>query len=388
MIPEHITKLAEKYLQGTATSEEKQILHQWFDETNPGDTEIVVTPSPITTEAFGAQTFTELMAIIQQDKEVKSEKRRYILPYWRMAAAAVFILIAGVSAYFIFEGQKVETTTALQSAPPVQADLKPGGNIAVLTLSDGSAIVLDSAGTGTISQQGGTQVVKMADGQLAYKDAVGTSNKVMYNTLSTPKGGQYQLTLPDGSLVWLNAASSITFPTQFTGNERSVTLDGEAYFEVATNAKMPFVVQTDEKKVMVLGTQFNVNAYKEEPVFKTTLLEGSVAVSNATGEVKLVPGQEASIHPATKNIKLAPADVEQAIAWKNGLFSFYNADLKTVMRQVARWYDVEVVYEGEPSGQRFVGEVPRNSKASEVLKILELSNVNYRIEGKKIIVTP
>jgi len=271
-----------------------------------------------------------------------------------------------------------------------QNDFLPGKNTAILTLADGSTIVLDSAKNGALTSQGNTKVIKLNNGQLAYSSS-GATNEVLYNTMSTPRGGQYKLVLSDGSKVWLNAASSIHYPTSFPGNERKVEITGEAYFEVAHDAKKPFKVSVNNMEVQVLGTHFNVNAYRDERTINTTLLEGSVKVTKGSSMSILKPGQQAIIQQAGDDKKITVEnniDVEAVIAWKNGYFSFTNADMTAVMRQISRWYDVDIVYEGKIPDRKFGGEISRNLNASQALKILQASKVHFRIEGKKIIVLP
>ncbi|HEX2536291.1 MAG TPA: FecR domain-containing protein [Chitinophagaceae bacterium] len=388
MVPEQIRQLAEKYLQGTATEEEARRLHEWYDNAQTGDTEVIITRRPETAEDFGAATFAGIKALIVAEKE--KENGGTVLRLWprRLAVAALVLLMAGAAVVYYNGRSRPGGGTPVARLPIPPTDLAPGGNKALLTLADGRTLVLDSAADGTLARQGGTQVIKLNDGRLAYRNEAPGAGAPGYNTLRTPKGGQYQVTLPDGSTVWLNAATTLKFPAAFTGSERRVELEGEAYFEITPDKTKPFTVHTPEGSVQVLGTHFNVNAYSDEAACRTTLLEGRVAVSASGNRVQLRPGQEAAIAPGSGSIKVGAADVEEAVAWKNGYFSFDNADLPAVMRQVARWYDVEVVYEGSPPAERFTGEVPRGSKASEVLKILELSNIRFRIEGKKIIVKP
>jgi transmembrane sensor len=226
---------------------------------------------------------------------------------------------------------------------------------------------------------------------LQYNNAGKNGTEVLYNTLSTPRGRQFQLVLPDGSRVWLNSASSITFPTAFTGKDRLVKLEGEAYMEVAKDASHPFKVSINEMQVEVLGTHFNINGYVNEVLVKTTLLEGRVKVrSSATNQQAiLVPGEQAQINRQNQTInKIKDVDVDAEVAWRFGNFQFNNADLKTVMRQLERWYDVEVVYNGEVPDREFLGTIPRRLNLSKVLTLLQGQNVHFKIDGKKIIVSP
>ncbi|SIO38172.1 FecR family protein [Chitinophaga niabensis] len=313
----------------------------------------------------------------------KPSRIRRILPY---AAAAALIAFAVTGLIYFFQpatrGEQI-----LSEGVPYQ--VMPGGNKAVLTLADGSQITLDSTGNGAIANQGNVQVIKLDSGQLAY-NAVreGAEGEMRYNTLATPKGGQFRVILPDGSKVWLNAASSLRFPTAFTGKEREVQLTGEAYFEIARNPGLPFKVNVKGMMVQVLGTNFNIMAYDDEMNIQTTLLEGAVKVNKGTQAVQLKPGQQAQLN-ATGSMSVSEnVDVEGVVAWKNGYFHFNHESLEGVMRQVGRWYDAEITYEGTIPGREFGGKIGRGSDIKDVLKILELSNVHFRIEGKKIIVTP
>jgi len=308
---------------------------------------------------------------------------------WLLAAssvAAMLLITAGI--YFLNNKKNTPVATA-QLQSKFGNDVAPGGDKAMLTLADGSAIVLDSANNGLVAKQGNSNIEKPANGQLVYNTQKATDNiAVQYNVLTTPRGGQYRIVLPDGTKVWMNAASYLKFPTAFTGNKRNVELKGEAYFEVAQNAEQPFEIAVNNMQVQVLGTSFNINGYEDESNIKTSLIDGKVKVVSENNASILAPGHEAIMNKNTNDIKVAAADVEDAIAWKNNVFSFQNADIPTIMRQIARWYDVEISYEGKVSTEKFVGEVSRNSNVSEVLKILELNKVHFKIEGKKITVLP
>ena len=263
----------------------------------------------------------------------------------------------------------------------------PGSNKAILTLADGSTIILQSAINGIVAQQGNTKISKSADGQLVYKSLNEKPTEVLINSIATPKGGQYQLVLSDGSIVWLNAASSLRFPAAFAGSERKVELSGEAYFEVAKNASMPFKVEVAGKgEVEVLGTHFNVNAYSDEATVNTTLVEGRVkvkALANRDSRI-IAPGEQAQLEGNGRISINKDADTEQAMAWKNGTFNFSHAELGVVMRQLSRWYDVDIKFEGPVSQRQFSGEIQRDLKLSQVLKLLEKNNVFCSLQGKNI----
>lgn len=305
---------------------------------------------------------------------------------WFRYAAAI-ILIFGIGSYLFLSNQKRETTLATKNnSVPVPNDILPGSNRALLTLSDGRSIALDSATNGQLAMQSGSRVVKK-DGQIIYNAENISAKNVVYNSMSTPRGGQYKLTLPDGTKVWLNAATSITFPIAFVGKERRVKITGEVYFEVAKNAQHPFVVDVDGKSLVeVLGTSFNINSYQDEKEIKTTLIEGSVKVTNQNKHTVIVPGQQAII-PSDQQLRIVNADVDQVIAWKNGKFNFNNADLYTVMRQLGRWYDIQINYEGNISNEIFQGELTRDLTLSQVLKILSKMEIKFRLEGKTLIVS-
>jgi ferric-dicitrate binding protein FerR (iron transport regulator) len=319
-----------------------------------------------------------------------------------MAAAAVVLLLVG-----LFQLWRTSRTEVSVQAPVVI--VAPGGNRAVLTLASGQKILLDSAATGVLAEQGNTHVQKLGDGKIAYeaggRGGDGTRGAVapLYNTLTTPRGGQYQLTLPDGTKVWLNAASSITYPTAFTGNSRTVEMTGEAYFEVAHDKKRPFTVKAGGQTIQDIGTHFNVNVYADEPAQVTTLLEGAVSVDGH----RLRPGERATVTGATGtrttasgttgsgttgsggNIQITQGDPDQAVAWKNGLFNFTDAGVETVMRQLSRWYNVDVTYEGNIPPRQFTGMIGRSLTLNQVLAGLTKERVHYQIEkGNRLIITP
>lgn len=392
-IPQNIQTLIEKYQAGTANAEEKLILNEWYNSFSDAETEIITTEEE-TEQQISDRIKTRLLTTIDREQESTVAKPRR---KWQMTAAAAIILALGVT-YFIVTSKspKQELVKTQPTKPQLKNDIAPGGNKAILTLADGSAIVLDSAANGTIGQQGNIEVRKLNNGLLAYKingKQVTENDEAFYNTISTPRGGQYQVTLADGTMVWLNAASSIRFPVAFNGKERKVEITGEAYFEVAKNKVMPFKVKTSLSEVQVLGTHFNVNAYDDEAAVKTTLLEGSVKISAANQISKyLKPGQQALINNHSMGLGgriavLDNADIEEAMAWKNGRFQFKSADLKSILRQISRWYDVDIVYKGNVN-LHFTGQLPRNNNASKVFEKLALTGeVHFKLDGKTIIVS-
>ncbi len=313
--------------------------------------------------------------------------------YWLAAASVIILFIAGYTFLNLNKTSKFPAKSLANTN--VQPNILPGGSRATLTLADGRTIVLDSVQNGKVSTQGNIQIIKLEDGKLAYEGNVKESNTIQYNTISTPRGGEYKIALSDGSLVWLNAASSITFPTSFSGDKREVKITGEAYFEVAHNAKMPFHVLVSTSlaglpntDIKVIGTHFNVNAYADEGSIKTTLLEGSVQVSVANQSVKIMPGQQA-VESETGKINVdSHVDIESVIAWQKGKFYFNESSIQAIMKQVSRWYNVDVEYNGAVN-KVFEGSVSRNVSAQDFFKILSATGgVHFSIEGKKVIVSP
>lgn len=373
LTPEQISSLADKLLKGTISPEEKVLFENWYN---------TLPEEKVEWEDDEVNSARELQA--RMFRNIKKEKT--IVTKWYWAAASILILfIAGITYHYNSKGK--------QDLLPAAARLKtknniiPGSNKATLTLANGEVIVLDKEHNGTLAKQGSVQIIKLNNGQLAYQagQANDAGKQVSFNTLSTPPGGQYQITLPDGTVVWMNAVSSLTFPTAFTGKDRTVKLKGEAYFEVTANEHQPFIVSVNNMDVQVLGTRFNVMAYEDEQVVKTTLLQGMVKVAADNKAVLLKPGQQAKMkHSGEMNV--IPVNVEEVVAWKNGIFSFNDATIQEVMQQIARWYDVEVVYpDGIPKGL-FRGEIDRTADISTVLEILEVSGVKCTVNGHKILV--
>jgi ferric-dicitrate binding protein FerR (iron transport regulator) len=269
------------------------------------------------------------------------------------------------------------------------ADIKPGGNKAILTLADGRRIDLDTTANGVLANQGNSRVAKLSNGQLAYNNIAKQPLVLAYNSLSTPRAGQFMVRLPDGTRVWLNNASVLRYPVAFTGPDRTVELAGEAYFEVAKDAAHPFRVKVqDSATVEVLGTSFNIMAYSDEPAERTTLIDGSIRVTRDNQSTLLKPAEQSALE-GTGKLRVTPdVDVQEVIAWKNGYFQFDHASLQTTMRQLARWYDIDVVYEGQIPEHEFQGKIQRSLLLSDVLKGLENDQVHFRLDGRKLIVTP
>lgn len=382
---EHIRILLQRYREGRCTPEEIQLIENWYQQQldksawdfQPGE-------EAITGNRIKARML-ERLSLSGETTPVKAIPF-YQKKWYRMAAAAGLLLLLAAGAKY---WMGMSTPPPAQKAAPMVQDAKPGGNKAVLTLSNGEHILLDSAANGQLPQQGNAQVQQVVNGQLVYQATANNASSIVYNTLTTPRGGQYQLQLPDGTQIWLNAASSITYPTTFAGKERSVSITGEVYFEVAPNVHQPFRVKAGSLAIDVLGTHFNVNAYTDEASVSTTLLEGSVKVSKGNQSRQLAAGEQANISPEGQMTYIKHADLDQVMAWKNGKFIFgEKADIYTVMRQIARWYDVDVVYEGKVN-QHFWGSMSREANASQVFKLLEATGgVHFVLEGKKVTVMP
>lgn len=329
--------------------------------------------------------------VLEKGKKQLSDRirSRRVFIVRRMTIAASVIFLLGIGIYFLFldkKGNDIAKNNGTQHQK-FKTDVAPGGNKAILTLADGSTIVLDNVSNGAITQQGGTNVIKLDNGVLAY-NAINTNEaEVLYNTITTPRGGQYQLTLADGSKVWLNAASSLRFPAIFFGKERKVELTGEAYFEIAKNVNMPFKVEVKKMVVQVLGTHFNINSYDDEAVIKTTLLEGAVSVKKDNNLRQLSAGQQAQLNNKGEIELIDNVDTEETIAWKNGKFIFTGNDIQSVMRQLGKWYDIEVEYRGDLTNEEFVGIISRNVNISQILEMLEKTRaVNFEIKDRKVIV--
>ena len=397
--------LLEKYLANSCSQEELDMLLASVSE-NAGSDELRVTLEAFWEQVRGEKPTPEVdaaalfQAILQREGEF-GRKRRLRRRQARYRAVALSAVLAIAAAWGI--------VLMLRPAPPTPVkpivaahsrfknDVQPGGNKAVLVLANGQTIVLDSANNGMLATQGGMKVIKLSNGQLAYRAGQGDQDSPpVYNTISTPRGGQYELVLQDGTRIWLNAESSIRFPTVFTGKDRSVELSGEAYFEVAPRAANPFKIymlnqspgtEKSRKEIDVLGTKFNVMAYEEEKVIRTTLLEGAIAVGDESGKDLMKPGQQAEWQPAMSGVRITDdADIDAAVAWKNGFFSFDRSDIRTIMRQLSRWYDLKVTYKDAGTAKTFWGGIQKDLPLSDVLRILEKSGVEFSIDGKNVIV--
>ena len=305
--------------------------------------------------------------------------------FWKWSAAAAVLLVTGSVGYKMYH--KPSQSLAAKTATVIKNDIAPGANRAILTLSNGSQVVLTGARNGLLGQQGNTKIIQLANGKLTYEAGNdGQAQPIAYNTITTPRGGQYQVTLPDGTKVWLNAASSLRFPAAFTGSDRTVQVTGEAYFEVAQDKAKPFIVQAGETETRVLGTSFNVMAYGDEKAVRTTLLDGAVRMDKGDLNTLLKPGEQGSFDTQAGTMSTKKVNVRATIAWKDGYYYFDRTKTEDVMRQISRWYDVDIVYQGGIPQDEIVGKIPRTAYVSEVLHVMELIGLRFKIEGRKIIV--
>ncbi|SMC52649.1 FecR family protein [Pedobacter africanus] len=380
MTKEQFIVLFEKCASGYCTAEELAQLENYQDDFE------------LTVKEWSAEMGSsdevrqQILEKLRSQISAEGEKRRSNFRYW-VAAASVLIFLAAGTWFWVNTKDEHQIVRSDSGATII----KPGRNRAILTLADGKKLDLDDAATGIISRQGASILSKTADGKLAYGTNTDRSDKnaVAYNTIETPRGGQYQLTLADGTEVWMNAGSSLKYPTSFRGKERKVELTGEAYFEVAKNKEKPFSVVLNGMKVEVLGTHFNVMAYNDENVIETTLLEGSVKLTKDGSSTMLIPNQQGVLNNGASNFRVRAVNTENVIAWKNGFFKFDDENIETIMRKVARWYDVDVTYKGNLKPQNFGGNVPRFKDISQLLTTLELTGtVHFKIDGRRITVMP
>jgi transmembrane sensor len=377
--PIDIRELAEKWAKGKLTQEERDRFEKWYRDFN--DEEINLDDSRhANAEEIRRTILNKINAEIY--REDPSSKKGQILPLWtRIAAAASILLFLSIGGYFLLHKPVTNQEVGIKPGT-FKNDVLPG-NKAILTLANGQKIVVNDAKNGTIAQQGSTNISKTANGNIVYAPA-STDADITYNTYTIPRGGgKHSLVLADGTLAVLDASSSIRYPTAFLGKDRKVEITGQVYFEVVHNSAKPFFVTAKGQTIEDIGTRFNINVFDDEPGVKTTLLEGSIKVAGTL----LKPGQQAIQNDNGKISVLSNVNTAEVIAWKNDLFMFTsNTTLPIVMKQLSRWYDLDVVYQGAGKVYHFGGDMPRNSKLSEVLKILAYSGVQFAVDGKKIIV--
>jgi ferric-dicitrate binding protein FerR (iron transport regulator) len=377
--------LYKKYLEGQCTPEEIEQLEAYGDdigmpdnswENDLGDRE---------------KLFNALQHKLQESIGYEGGARRtwYARRWFSMAASVLILLSISFGLWKVSKHQNQEQQQNYATAP-INKKIVPGSNKAYLTMANGSVITLNGAANGTLASQSGIKVDKVKEGLLKYttNDKV-SSEETAFNLITTPRGGKYQVELADGTRVWLNSATSLKYPANFTGKERRVELSGEAYFEVAKNPSKPFLVTVNGVTVRVLGTHFNIMGYNDEKAVKTTLLEGSVKLSYNAHEALLKPGEQGLLNTSQTGFEVSNVDVDDVVAWKNGFFAFNNEDIQTIMKRISRWYDVDVVFPEQFKRKNFGGTVSCFDDVSQVLKSLELTgSIHFKIEGRRIIVMP
>ena len=378
-----IQELAHKYLKGQLTHSEQLEFDEWFK--SEGNENIYIDENIAESEDRHRQLI--LSRINEQIKAVQDVKVKTIWP--RIVAAASILLFLSLGGYFILNKKPTQQIVKNQ-----KQEIIPGTNKATLTLANGQKIILTRGLNGRLAQQGSTLVQVNSSNSITYTSSSANSSlatQVQFNTLSTVRGEQspYPLVLADGTRVWLNAESSITFPTSFSGKERVVKITGEAYFEVVHNALHPFKVKVRNQTIEDLGTQFNINAYPDESVMKTTLINGKVKISAGSQVAVLKPGFQAVVSPSGSSVVVQAADLDQVMAWKNGNFEFEGTPLKDIMRQISRWYDVDISYTGTIENVEFGGLISRSKNINEILSMLETTkSVHFKLEGRRILVMP
>ncbi|HEY9195630.1 MAG TPA: FecR domain-containing protein [Mucilaginibacter sp.] len=399
---DRLRSLLEQYFNDAISDADREELLSYLND-NPGEVFRAVDEEMLDLEGapgFDNARAQKVLADIKADPRFKKDNAIIPVPVigksnivklyagW-VKVAAVVLIFASVGFYFVRRQKMgaVKNEVAVNRA----ARIVPGGNKAILTLATGRSIVLDSVANGALASNGKSQVNKVGDGKLVYDVLPNAThagvNAVLYNTLTIPPGGQYQLVLPDGTQVWLNSSSSLSYPTEFTGNSRTVKLTGEAYFEVAKNKDKPFYVEMNNVQVKVLGTHFNISAYADDNDLTTTLLEGSVQISKNGSLALLKPGQQAVIGTNANTIAVSKAHINEAMAWKNGYFMFNDDNIVDIMKKVSRWYDADIEYQGNFANQRFGGTFTRSKSITDLLKNLEqISNVHFKITGRRITV--
>lgn len=393
-VQERTNQLFEKYLAGTCTPSEWEELLALVANIDESDAQTLTEPlyqlwlkagrNELADQAPPFDKEKLYKAVTESVDEQPAPVRR--LRWWRVAAAAVFIGMVITAGLLFFNRDSQPSKPEIADGSDAAEKVKPGTDKAVLTLSNGQQIILDSSATGTISQQGNVKVINL-NGQLAYEgEKNGATAEMLYNTVTTANANQYQLVLRDGTKVWLNAASSVRFPTDFIGSTRMVEITGEAYFEIAHDKAKPFHVKVNGTDIEVLGTRFNVNAYTDEASIKTSLLEGSVKITTGNKSNMLAPGQEANV-TSSGDLSIRSGNVDMSVAWVKGYFQFDQAPLPVIMRQIGRWYDLDIKYEGAVPDRIFKGKIQRSLPLSSILNLLRKGDIQFRVEGKTLVIT-
>lgn len=373
--------IIQKYLEGKSSQKEKEFLELYYGFFERED-DLLNKLSEEEMQSLQETMEANILRDINQSNKAQVKVRKISEAFYKILAAASVLLIIGFVAFLYFNSPDLKNDGGIarhQNNQPLSKDK------AILTLADGTEVSLDDAQNGELAEESGAIIKKLVDGSITYfvKDKQDKNQSLFYNTIATPNGSLYKINLPDETQVWLNAESSLKYPTSFNGKTRTVELIGEAYFEVAKNKNQPFIVKAKGAEVRVLGTQFNLSAYDNDDVVKTTLTEGSVLIKKNGVQKALKPGQQSVVDNASNNIEVKDVDVEEAMAWKNGYFIFNNEDIKTVMKMISRWYEIEVVYQGNIQNEVFIGTVSRFDNIEKLLKTIELTGgVTFKVENK------
>lgn len=408
-----IKSLLDSYIAGSATQREQQMVEQWLEENDQHSNEWHLMNNK-DRAAWLLQLYLDIDNSIgnndagREDDDIVDPSLPWYKKFW-LPVAAILIVSIGAGIYYFLLPRREKAMPISVTVPQLQDDALPGGNKAILTLDNGKTILLDNSQDGVLAKQGSIAISKQGENLMySAKQSDGKAAPVVLNTLTTPRGGQYKLVLSDGSKVWLNASSSIRYPVSFADNKREVEVTGEVYFEIShltadaseteASKAIPFIVKVNTPGregalIEVLGTHFNINAYDDEEVVSTTLLEGSIRISSSQKRspgdaIVMKPGEQTRLNKSGLLQLVKDVNVEETVAWKNGLFMMSSAAIPAVLRQLSRWYDVDIVYgNGIPEGL-ITGDIPKDMNLSEVLKVMELSGVHFRIDNKKIIVNP
>lgn len=380
---EELAVLTDKYLNNQATEEEAKLLHAWYEQKNQEELALVITTQTMTADKLEEELLDDIKNRIRADKD----KKIFRINWWK--AAAIFILLLGAGITYTWLSNTSKPLAEVETGKPVN-DIAPGKNGAILTLPGNKEIVLDEMGNGKVTTESPVSIVKEGDAITYVFGPSAVNDKVEYHTVSTPRGRQFKIKLPDGTEVMLDAASSVYFPTAFTGKERRVQVTGQVYFNVTRDITRPFIVDNGEMEVEVLGTEFNICAYTEEEQKMVTLLHGSVKVSNRDNKKTnvLLPGQQAKMDKGNNMTVLTGVDLQEVMAWKDGAFQFNDAKLSAVMNALSRWYDVDIVFKNANADRLFNGRISRSLHLNQVLEILKFSDVNVELDGKKLILLP
>ncbi|HAF35996.1 MULTISPECIES: FecR family protein [Sphingobacterium] len=375
----HIKLLFERYLNNHASREETAELFQYFQDTNNKEALEQMIENQL--ESRDKEELIDKMILdrVFGKIDLDTEPQNFKSPTWykTTGVAAAIILIISISYLFLNRSTYNDHTATI---------IEPGRDKATLVLSSGKTIVLEDVANGKLTEELGTTIEKTEKGGINYKIEGNTDVRIAMNLLNVPKGGQFQITLSDGTKVWLNSNSSLKYPSAFSTSERRVELTGEAYFEVSKNKQKPFIVETSLQKVEVLGTKFNINAYDDESSTQTSLAEGSVRVSCKNNTTLLKPGQQSTL--TDQNIAVRSINLDQVLDWKNGDFNFSNNNLKEIMRKISRWYNIEVIFEGPISQETYVAQISRKKRLNDVLRALQLSgSIKYNIRNNKLYIS-